>query len=253
MNTVSTVDSLTNCGDAMPHVLPEVKSADAQLTGAVLSHIARYRLSIFSAIERLPEFSPYGLRQVKETLRDCRRHGLLGCAPLHHGAAYWYLDARGAAHCGVPEERVGPLSEPAKLRALAMLRFCCLSDRPRQRISAEELTHTFKCLARPGLPSGYYFDPAGSGRLGLARVDAARRGRWDRVVQSLREDMKDHMQQPGFRQLVQAGRFEITLLTIFRQKARRVYDSLSEVRRGCPVPIEVVAIPELLPLVTSAR
>lgn len=242
-----------NCGDTMPHALLETEPAHAQLARAVLSHIARYRLSIFAAIERLPEFAPHGLRHVKGTLRDCRRLGLLGSAPLHRGATYWYVDARGAEQCGLPEERIGPLSEPAKLRALAILRFCCLSDRPRQRLTSEELTRTFKCLARPGLPSGYYFDPAGAGRLGLIRVDAGRRGRWDRVVQSLRDDMEDHMQQPGFRQLVQAGRFEITVLTVFRQKARRIYDSLSNVRHGCPVPIEVVAIPELLPLVTTAH
>lgn len=105
-------------------------------------------------------------------------------------------------------------------------------------------------MFRPGLPEGYYFDPQGSGRLGLARVDAGRRGRWDRVVQSLREDIDDHLHQVGFRKLIQAGRFEITLLTVLGQKARRIVESLSQYRDTVRVPLQVVALPELLPLIS---
>ena len=211
------------------------------------------RLTVFAALERLPEFSAAGPRQIKNVLRDCQRQTLVGSAPLHHGAKYWYLDTAGAKHCGLAEERSGFLSEPAKLRALAMLRFCCLSDRPRHRLTAEDLARSFPSLQRPGLPNGYYFDPAGSGCLGLARLDVGRRGRWDRVLQSLRADINDHIQQPVFKRLIEAGSFEITVLTVFRQKARRIEEALAQRKDSCAVPLQVVALPELLPLITSSR
>ena len=240
-----------NFGDFMLHNLPTNDSVSKEFVDAVLDHLARYRLSVFAAVERLPVFSPCNPRQIKDVLRDCQRQSLIDAAPLHHSARYWYLNSLGAQACGLDDERVGPLSEPAKIRALAMLRFCCLSDRPRRRLTSQELVRSFPGLERPGLPSGYYFDPAGSGRLGLVRIDAGRRGRWDRIVQSVREDINDHLHQPGFRQFIQAGRFEITVLTVFRQKARRIYESVLRHAQG--VPVQVVALPELLPLITSCR
>ena len=235
----------------MPRTLPKEQKASDELVDALLDHIARYRLTVFAALERLPAFSPCGPRQIREVLRECQRQSLIGSAPLHHAARYWYLDTLGAQACDQAEDRVGPLSEPAKIRALAMLRFCCLSDRPRHLLNAEDIARGFPALHRPGLPNGYYFDPAGSGRLGLARVDAGRRGRWDRVVESVRDDIGQHLHHPGFRQFIQAGRFEITVLTVFRQKARRICESI--VRDAHRVPVQVVALPELLPLVTSSR
>ena len=237
----------------MPYDVPQTELAPAQATEAVLNHLARYRLTVFAALERLPVFSAAGPRQIKNVLRDCQRQSLVGSAPLHHGAKYWYVDTAGAERCGLSELRIGPLSEPAKLRALALLRFCCLSDKPRHRLTPDDLSRHFPSLYRPGLPSGYYFDPAGSGRLGLARIDAGRRGRWDRVLQSLRADINDHVHKPGFQRFIEAGRFEITVLTVFRQKARRIHESLAQVADAHRIPLQVVALPELLPLIGSGR
>ncbi len=179
------LELLAKAGWIECHIIrTQTEFVPAELTEAVLNHVARYRLTVFAAIERLPVFSAMGPRQIKDVLRDCQRQSLVGSAPLYHGAKYWYLDAVGAERCGLAEQRIGPLSEPAKLRALALLRFCCLSDKPRHRLTPDDLARHFPSLYRPGLPSGYYFDPAGSGRLGLARIDAARRGRWDRVLQT---------------------------------------------------------------------
>jgi hypothetical protein len=120
-------------------------------------------------------------------------------------------------------------------------------------LTAEELKRSFPTLHRPGLPSGYYFDPAGDGSLGLLRIDAAGKARWDRAMQSLRHDIGAHWLHTGFRQLVEATRFQITLVTVLPQKAARLRQAISQLHDARRVPIEVVAIPELLPLVMPWR
>jgi hypothetical protein len=56
-----------------------------------------------------------------------------------------------------------------------------------------------------------------------------------------------------FRQLIAGGRFELTVLTVFKQKARRITESLGQHRDAQRIPVHVVAVPELLPLITSTR
>lgn len=224
-----------------------------QSVQAVVEQIARYRLSVFESIERLPAFADYGPREVRQVVRECEQRQFIGSALLHAKLRYWHLLAAGAELCRCGEERIGPLSEPAKVRAFAMLRFCCLTNTPRHRLAPDELRQHFPDLSRSGLPSTYYFDSSGVGRLGFVRIDAGHRGRWDRILQSVQTDMREHLAQAGFRRLVHAGRFEITVLTVFRQKALRIHDALTNQARGLCVPVNVVALPELLPLVTSVH
>ena len=220
---------------------------------AVLQHVARYRLTVFAAIEHLPIFADRHPSDIQRTLRECKRLSLLLNIPLHFAARCWQLTPDGASQCSLSANRGGPLCEAAKIRAFAILRFCCLSERPRHRLRDEDIEQDFPELYRHGLPTGYYFEPGDNARLGLARVDAGHRGRWDRVVESIREDIDDHCRHAGFRKLIGAGRFELTVLTVFKQKARRITETLARHVDAQRVPVQVVAIPELLPLITSIR
>ena len=255
MTTVKPMSFLMNCGDAMCATKTKTideREDDQDAIEAILAHIARYRMSTFTALSRLPQFAAESPRHLRRLLRDCREAELLSSAALHSGSRYWFLTPAGAARCGLEESRSGPLSETAKLRAYALLLFCCLSDKPRYRLTAKELSQQFSVLHRPGMPGTYYFDPTGKGSIGLARIDAGNQGRWDRVIESVRDDISLHQKLPGFRQLINARRFEITVLTVLPAKAERtvgVLKSLPEVKH---IPVHVVALPELLPLIFSS-
>ena len=246
---------LTNCGDVMSvHdiQISDEGDDDRDAMAALLKHVARYRLSTFAAMTRLPEFIAESPRYLRRLLRQCRDAGVLSSAALHSGMRYWFLTDKGAVCCGLDESRSGPLSETAKLRAYAMLLFCCMSSRPRYRLTADELSERFSALHRPGMAGTYYFNPNESGSIGLARADAGHQGRWDRIVESVRDDISLHRKLPGFRELIAARRFEITVLTVLQAKAERtasVMKSLPEVKH---VPVHVVAQPELLPLIASS-
>jgi hypothetical protein len=225
---------------------------DASLD-TILDHLARYRLTDFSTLQRLPEFQHLKPGHLHRLLREGRRQQLMDSAPLYQGTRYWYLQAAGAAERAMPAQRSGPLSEGAKLRAYAMLQFCCWSRRPRYLLTAEELKQHLPMAYRPGLPSGYYFDPSGHGTLGLLRIDATGKGRWDRVLQSVRQDIHSHFLSPAFRQVVTAGRFEITIITVLPQKAARLREALASFPDAHRVPVEITAVPQLLPLTAPSR
>ena len=253
MTIVKPMIFLMNCGDDMCAIQTNIAGECDDAITAILDHIARYRLSTFAVMSQLPQLREESPRHLRRLLRDCRDAGLLSAAALSAGSRYWFLTEAGASQCGLEEFRSGPLSETAKLRAFAMLLFCCLSDRPRHRLTTDELSEQFSVLHRPGMPGTYYFDPTGPGCIGLARVDAGHHGRWDRVLQSVRDDISLHRNLPGYCQLIAARRFEITVLTVLPSKAQRTASALKSLPEVKHVPVHVVAQPELLPLIHSSH
>jgi len=240
-----------NSGDFMSLRTTTPTPQTDEAIAAVLRQIARYRLTVFAALRTEPVWADAGLRAIKHTLHETQRRGLIDSSPLHHQARYWRLTTAGADQLGLTPKPSGPLSEAAKVRAYALLVFCRLLDRPRVRLTPDEIGRHFPDVDRTGLPTGYYFDPRGNGCLGFARVDAGQRGRWDRIVESVRQDIDAHWQQPGFRPLIAAGRFELTVLTVFPQKSRRIHDALASHRDAQRIRVQAVALPHLLPLLTS--
>jgi len=63
--------------------------------------------------------------------------------------------------------------------------------------------------------------PGGWPAIGFAsaKIRIRLRGRWDRIVESIREDIDDHCRYASFRKLIDAGRFDLTVLTVFKQNA----------------------------------
>jgi hypothetical protein len=218
---------------------------------AVIKHIARYRIAVVATLQQLPEFATCTRKEMRHVLRLIEAEGIIESQWLHHDMPCWHLADKGTIQSGLPTERGGPLSESAKLRAYAMLRFCCLSKRPRMRLTADDIQEHFPDLYRTGMPQGYYFDSHGEGTLGLLRIDAGGRGRWDRVVHSVLDDVDQHRQQAAFSRLIQAHRFEFAIATVLPQKAGRICEVIEQKSELTNVAIRVVAIPELLPLIAS--
>jgi hypothetical protein len=217
----------------------------------VIEHIARYRIAVTETLQQLPEFASCTRKELRRVLRSLEAEGSIASQWLHHDMPCWHLADTGAIQSGLSMERSGPLSESAKLRAYAMLRFCCLSKRPRMRLTADDIQKHFPDLYRSGMPQGYYFVSHGEGKLGLLRIDAGGRGRWDRVIHYVLDDVDQHRQQAGFSRLIQVHRFEFAIATVLPQKTDRIREAIEQKPQLTNVAIRVVAIPELLPLIAS--
>lgn len=248
---MSTTTFLTNCGDPLQtKTNPRDLDSQPSLHLPLLEALNRYRLMTMEAAQQLPAYVDHDSEQLDQLIQTGVKRKLWGQAWLHHGLKYIYRIN--------PEQNLrtaltphGPLTEPAKLRSYASLRFCLLSGRPRTRLTREELSRWIPGLDPHGLPGTYYLDAQAAGRLGLIRLDAGRSGRWDRVIESVREDIGEHFVNAAFRSLLQAGRFEITIISVLPQKAQRLVSTLQQHRDTQRVPVHVVAIPELLPLMPA--
>ena len=223
---------------------------------AVLEHLARYRMTVLAAVQQMPEFKRLGRKRTAAFLHQLCRSRELGHAPLYRNRRYFFLGSRGFDRVAgqspqsVNVDRDGPLSELAKIKNYAILAFCCLSGRWRQRLTPADFDKCFPNLCRPGLSMNYYVDTSGpQPRLGFIRVDTGGRGRWDRVVATCLHDVKNHYAAPGFRPFITRQAFEITLITPLAHKARRMAETIGALGDPRANLIKVSAMPELLNLI----
>ena len=242
--------SLMSCGETMRTQHKQPLTCSQELAFHVLNHVARYRLTTTDALEalELPEMATH--KQKHDALKHCTRMGWLGSDWLIRGKRYWYLTGS-LERFGIVAKRCGPLSEPAKLRAYAMLSFYCGQNSVRHKLTRIEMAKHFPELDRSGLPDRYYFNTENKGRLGLVRYDFGHHGRWDRVVEATKRDIRSHLIEPGIRHLISGDRFEISILTVLPQKAQRLRTVFERHSASLRIPIGVYEFPQLVPLITS--
>lgn len=228
---------------------------DPERVRLALRHVARYRLTTPEAARTVTAHRLKTNATAVAFLRALVGDGRLGEAPLDRHGRYFYLTERGAREviAGHPEGRCGPLSEPAKWRAFAMLAFCRLSGADRERMSADDLRRLVPGLDTGGMPSTFYAERSDAHRLlGFARLDAGGTGRWDRILTTVLADVRRLAGEPALRALIRSQSFEVTLVATTHEKAERLRRTLAD-SDVPPIPVRVAAVPRLLTLVGSIR
>jgi hypothetical protein len=224
-----------------------------RLEQAVLKQIARYRLMTVEALHVWPSCGCPTTRSARRQLERIRQDGLVDRAPLLHRQVYYHLTGLGRAVLEMANGRdneVGPLSERAKIRALACLNFCCLAPERRQLLFRDELAQFYPPLAQRGRPGGYYLHVMETlPHVGLLRVDAGGAARWDRIVYKLRADATQHRQQSVARQLIEKRQFELSVVTTLPAKALRIREALDGLSEFRDIHVRITAMPVLLQLV----
>lgn len=228
-----------------------VPSTAARLETDIVDQITRYKMTTLQAATTLPSARRVGRRRIVGLLNWLCSQKRISAAPLFHQRRYFHLPIHPSdVEFDSIRRKRGALSEEAKIRNYAMLAFCCLGKAKRHRLTAPELAQYLPEFKRLGMPLNYYLDNSTkTPRLGFIRVDTGGRGRWDRILEKLRADVRLHASQAEFRNLIQQDAFEVTLITTRPQKARRLAESLNVKPEAQMVRVYIAVVPELLPLI----
>jgi hypothetical protein len=209
----------------------------------VLAHVESFGLTVIEAARRLPVFLETGEAAAERAIERLERAGYLASTWLYRDRRCYYRPPVGQS------SPAHSISEETKIRRFARLSFCCLGKTQRMSASPSQLRQVIPDFSEALCANGYYLQADSQPVLGFLRIDMAGSGRWDRVLAKCCEDARHHARTPSFQQLIEAGQFEITLVTALPQKAERLCQALTSLDSLPAIPIRVTSIPELVNLI----
>jgi hypothetical protein len=222
---------------------------------AIIKHIQRYHLTTPEAACAAEVRGMTDPLVATQRLRALAKRGILRRGPLDAEQTCYMLSAEARRQLGNDDDdhhqqqQQAP-SQQTKVQHLAFLLFCCLHAAQRVRLTADDLKERFPDLYRQHHSSHYYLSSSGpTPCLGFLRVDAGHRGRWDRIVAKVSDDIRWHLSLPVVTELLRTGAFEITVITPLPDKAQRIHEALSLQQEVLPIPVHCVAMPELVNLI----
>ncbi len=202
---------------------------------AILGHVHRYRLTTIEVLRRLfwePGCTPNAVSQVLARLA-----AFLHEAPLIGPQKIYLLTAAAAREYGEDEDFASPPGPTSLAHHLAMLEYCCLADERREHITAREIREGFPGFDGRGIARNRYFHTEGEHPwLGWLEVDCGSNA--EARVRKCHKQFAKRYNAEGlkFRELADAGRFGIVLITTSDGKRRALERAL---RKLDPFPLEV--------------
>jgi hypothetical protein len=207
----------------------------------ILHHVQRYRLTTRDVLKRL-FFSQAGESAVSKVLARLVADGALCGCRLGNGFGYYVLGRQGMDAVGATAASGRPFSEQTLPVAFGFLAFCITSGV--RRLTADEFRRAFPLLCRDRMKAGSYYVDARSTphRLGTVLVD---RGNPPKLIlHKLQRLSAQQYRAPAFAELIQTGRFCVTILTAWPLKQRLLDSAIRLAFRG-PLRVEVATVPEL--------
>lgn len=237
----------------------------------ILEHVFRYRLTTPQVLADCPRISLSTLPIAKDALQELEQGGWLQMGrltPHAESSPFFYLTPRAATELGQDEIMAKEPSREMRIEAFAIARFCCCGDSFRELFTKQEFVERFASIWYPGQPVRYYLEPTPSGdvRLAFLKVDKGGPSRWDRIIESCQRFMakrttssqtnpqfQPHVEE--FRNLVESGRFQISLLTSLPEKRDAILQALDvlETSHGVRPPIVPYVIDGLFDVIHPRR
>ena len=247
-------------------MVARIKSADL----AVLQHVSRYRLTTPRILTSasMPETIDEGAAEaILDELASNRWLAKLPLAPTGCLGDYYQLTEKAAAKLGCDPKTAQSLKREGRIACYAVASFCCSQKTFRRLFTKDEFIKAFGELWYPGQPVRYYLEPGETKRPKLAflKVDDGGQGQWDRLIDSCMRFLRQRtdvnrvashyrLQTEAFSQLVNRGRFQISVLTSLPEKQRAIELELERRRateQPCP-PIRSYVVPGLFDVMFPA-
>lgn len=236
---------------------------------AIAEHLGRYRLTTAEIIAARRLAGCEDVRTAEQLLEELAADRFLQSgqlAPAAPGCRYYFFRDDAAAQFGAPDFLAREQSLDDRLAHWAVAQFCATEKPFRELLTKDEFCARFPSLWRPGQPLRYYLEPAGEGaRLAFLKVDLGGPSRWDRVVDACYRFLQKRAFSPDsgdscrrtqaelFRQLIEQGRFQVSLLMARPEKASAVHARLEidAVKYGARAPIVAYVVPGLFELLVG--
>ena len=205
-----------------------VLSSVTERDQSILRHIERYRITTREALHRTL-FPKVAINAVTKVTSRLLAEGWLNQYPVFYKSFYLTLAPRATELLGTAETVPTEALTLEALRATyGMLAFCCLSKRPRCRLSAGEVQEDHPQLYFPNLNSDrYYLDatqrPMTYGIMFIDDGSAAAQ-----MVAGYRDDLQARCQRGGFHEFLGAGQFCLAVVTATAERAAAIGKSLRQ-------------------------
>lgn len=217
---------------------------------SLLQLIATHGLITKSTWLSFMQFKDISPQLISSAMRSLTSRKIVVARLLHHGLFYFAFSKASIAKLGLPERMGNPLCEPSKLRAYARLLFVSKYRPTLKRLDNEALS---ECLDEKvhGLPSGFFGDSIDAKHFGFYRVDSYIQSSPERSAQVLRNDILRLISIKSVVDRFKREEFEIHWITATQRRADSVMQRFRVYDRVGGATINVVVLPELVPLVTS--
>lgn len=219
----------------------------------ILEHVMRYRLTTREVLHRL-FFSDSEVNAVsKVTSRLVASNYLAEWEiGLTDARKYFTIGKAAASFLGVSPKKSAALGPQAFAIEYAVLCYCCLREETRERLTVSELHARQPRLVVGKVDNSHYcLDHDGHGAvLTYLRVELG--GAVDHVMRKCRRDVESRRKHEIYTELMNAGRFGITVITGSQKKADLIFTAM---RRAVDLParLTAVSVPQLAEVIARLR
>ncbi|MCA9041361.1 MAG: hypothetical protein KDA65_13495 [Planctomycetaceae bacterium] len=211
----------------------------------ILEFIDRYRIGTPELLKAVCFEPESRIQNVNRVLLRLERQGLLQRITLDRGFFYVTLTRSGQRFLGQQPRTHRSLTEQTLPVLLAVATYCV--ERKRQRLTADEYRQHFPELWRPGMRASQYVLSQAENKLRLELLLVDRGGSAHRVQSRVRRQIHQRRGLTAFSALMQAGRFQITILVGTGPQQEKIERRLNRYDWS-PVKVVTCVIPELADL-----
>jgi hypothetical protein len=221
----------------------------AKITGRdyeILQHLLRYKIATREMFHRAL-FSKVSPNAVTKVVTRLTAQGWLKRHPFLVASCYFTLTDQAAKLFGIPEAAIEQALPPQQLVAeYAAAAYCCLGEKPRELLTAEEIQQDYPQLLFDKLDSNCYYRDSGFRPELVGQIAVDDSSAPPAFLESCRKDVAARAKRDAVRRWIHGGSYRLTILTATAEKASVLRSGLKKLQWPAGLRTEVVVIPNLI-------
>jgi len=221
----------------------------SKLTGRdyeILQHLLRYRIATREMFQRTL-FAKVSPNAVTKVVTRLVANGWLNRYPFLAASCYFTLSDRSALLFGRPEVAIERAISPQQMVIeYAVAAYCCLGEKPRQLLTAEEIEQDYPQILFDQLDSNCYYLDAGYRPELLGQIVVDNGAVPSELLEICRTDIAARAKRAAVRKRIESGGYRLTILTSVAEKAAALRSGLKKLQWPDGLRTEVIVVPRLI-------